>query len=43
MHLRDGSSALTLQFFSLASDGAAADIWIQNRIFWSITYQFEEG
>jgi len=39
----DCSCAPMLQFFSLASDGATTDRQIYNRVFWSISYQFEDG
>jgi len=34
---------LCFGFFSVASDGATTERQIQNRVFWSISYQFEEG
>jgi len=43
MHARDCSCAPILQFFYVTSDGATAERKIQDRNFWSILYQFEEG
>ena len=43
MHAMDCSCAPILQFFYAASDGATVERKIQNRNFWSISYQFEEG
>jgi len=34
---------LYCSFFYAASDGATTERKIQNRNFWSILYQFEEG
>ena len=39
----DSSCAPMFQFFSVASDGATTERQIQNRVFWSISCQFEEG
>ena len=39
----DCSCAPILRFFSVASDGATTERQIYNRVFWSISYQFEEG
>ena len=39
----DCSCASMLRFFCVASHGAATDRQIQDRVFWSISYQFEEG
>jgi len=41
--LRNFNKRSILQFFCAALDGATAKPQIQNRIFWSIFYQFEEG
>ena len=38
----DCSCAPILRFFSVTSDGATIERQIQNRVFWSISYQFEE-
>jgi len=43
MHAMDCSCATILQFFYAASDGDTVERKIQNRNFWSILYQFEEG
>ena len=32
-----------MQFYSVPSEGATRERQIQNRVFWSISYQFEEG
>ena len=34
---------LCFGFFSVASDGATTERQISNRVFWSISYQFDEG
>ena len=39
----DCSCAPILWFFSVASDGATIERQIYNSVFWSISYQFEEG
>ena len=39
----DCGCAPMFQFFSVASDGATTERQIWNRVFWSISYQFEEG
>ena len=39
----DCSCAPMFQFFPVASDGATTERQIQYRVFWSISYQFEEG
>ena len=43
MHAMDCSCAPILQLLYAASDGATLERKIQNRNFWSILYQFEEG
>ena len=43
LYRMDCSCAPMLRFFSVASDGATTERQIQNRVFWSISYQFEEG
>ena len=35
--------SITMQSFSVVSDGATTERQIYNRVFWSISYQFEEG
>ena len=39
----DCGCAPMFRFFSVTSDGATTERQIQNRVFWSISYQFEEG
>ena len=43
VYRRECCCAPILRFFSVASDGATTERQIQNRIFWLILYQLEDG